>query len=274
MAKDKEKAVNYGYGYIPDYRDPRDHMFAERFKPAAEFLKDSKLKLPPKADVTKYCPDAYDQGTLGSCTAQGLVGCLSAVEKKFGLPYVPLSRLMIYYNEREMEGTVKFDAGAMIRDGIKSLEKIGVCHEEKWPYDIKKFRVKPSDRCYQLAEEHKIINYQRLTNIIQTRCALAHEYPVVFGFTVYTSFETQETAKRGIMPMPQPKENIRGGHCVFACGYDDDMEVDGQKGFFLVQNSWSKGWGLDGRFWMPYDAFLLYGSDTWSIYIAESTDGD
>ena len=33
-----------------------------------------------------------------------------------------------------MEGTINDDAGAMIRDGVKSLVKLGVCTERSWPY--------------------------------------------------------------------------------------------------------------------------------------------
>ena len=39
------------------------------------------------------------------------------------------SRLFIYYNERLVEGSVNQDAGAMIRDGIKTMSKVGVCPE-------------------------------------------------------------------------------------------------------------------------------------------------
>ena len=39
------------------------------------------------------------------------------------VPYIELSRLFIYYNERVIEHTVESDSGAMIRDGVKSLAK-------------------------------------------------------------------------------------------------------------------------------------------------------
>jgi len=53
------------------------------------------------------------------------------------MPYfMTPSRLFIYYNEREMEGTVSTDAGANIRDGIKSLKTIGAAPERDWPLNI------------------------------------------------------------------------------------------------------------------------------------------
>jgi hypothetical protein len=42
-----------------------------------------------------------------------------------------------------IEGTVNSDAGAQIRDGIKTVAKQGACHEQIWAYDITKFRTKP-----------------------------------------------------------------------------------------------------------------------------------
>src|SRR5674536_26691 len=54
-----------------------------------------------------------------------------------------LSRLFIYYNERVMEGTVGTDSGAMIRDGIKTVNAVGACPESEWPYDIARFTEKP-----------------------------------------------------------------------------------------------------------------------------------
>ena len=65
--------------------------------------------------------------------------------------FIP-SRLFIYYNERVIEHTVQTDSGAMIRDGIKSVAKKGVCPEDDWPYDISKFTHKPSAKAYQGSE--------------------------------------------------------------------------------------------------------------------------
>ena len=50
------------------------------------------------------------------------------------------SKLFIYYNEREIEGTVNIDCGAQLRDGIKSVNAQGVCKETLYPYIIEKFK--------------------------------------------------------------------------------------------------------------------------------------
>ena len=63
------------------------------------------------------------------------------------------SRLFIYYNERAMEGTVDTDSGAMIRDGIKSVNaKVAPARRSLWPYDIANFAENPPRKAYQEAK--------------------------------------------------------------------------------------------------------------------------
>ena len=243
------------YGWIRDLPDLRDHLYAT----PPEFL----VKLPSSVDLRSQCPAVYDQGQLGSCTANAIAAALEfdQMKEKQSNVFVP-SRLFIYYNERVMEGTVNEDSGAQIRDGIKSVGKQGDCPETLWPYDIKKFAVKPPDKCYQQALKFKAVQYQRLSQILnQLKGCLASGYPFVFGFTVYESFESQQVAQTGHASMPLPKETVVGGHAVMAVGYDDSQN------WFIVRNSWGDGWGLKGYFTLPY-AYLLeqnLASDFWTI---------
>src|SRR5438309_672334 len=144
-----------GYGWIPDLPDQRDRVYAA---PLAEIG-----PLPPSVDLRSGCPPIYDQGLLGSCTANAIGGALEFDQIKQALSdvFVP-SRLFIYYNERVIEGTVDQDAGAMIRDGMKSVAKQGAPHERLWPYVISKFRTKPSPASYKDAAKHPAVLYQRL----------------------------------------------------------------------------------------------------------------
>eukprot|EP00913_Durusdinium_trenchii_P022683 g21303.t1 len=83
----------------------------------------------------------FNQGHLGSCTANALAAAYhftlhkQNVENDAQFKDFTPSRLFIYYNERYVEGSVDKDAGAMIRDGIKVMEKMGVCPETVWKYD-------------------------------------------------------------------------------------------------------------------------------------------
>ncbi len=116
----------------------------------------------------RKCPPVYDQGQLGSCTANAIGGAIEFDQMKEKLPqvFVP-SRLFIYYNERVIEGSVNSDSGAMLRDGIKTVAKQGACPEPMWPYQIAKFKTKPSQACYTEATKHTAVSYQRLVQSLQ-----------------------------------------------------------------------------------------------------------
>jgi C1A family cysteine protease len=165
-----------------------------------------------------------------------------------------------------MEGTVDTDSGAMIRDGMKSVAKLGVCTEGTWPYEIAKFTNRPSDAAYSEANEHQALIYRRITNRLhQMQGCLAQGYPFVFGFSVYESFESQEVAQTGEVPLPPRSEQLIGGHAVVAVGYDDSIQR------FIVRNSWGTGWGMDGYCTMPYGYLTdpQLASDFWAIYAVE-----
>jgi C1A family cysteine protease len=249
--------IHRSYGWVPDLPDHRDQLFAA----APAIL----AKLPAKKDLKSGCPPVYDQGQLGSCTANAIAGAIQFDQKKQGVKVFTPSRLFIYYNERAMEGHVNSDSGAAIRDGVKSIANQGVCPETEWPYDIVKFVDEPSPQCYADAKACEAVSYQRLvsTNLNQLKGCIASGYPFVFGFTVYDAFESEQMAKTGQLSMPGPKEKVQGGHAVLAVGYDDATQR------FAVRNSWGKDWGLKGYFTMPY-AYLTstdLADDFWAVRI-------
>lgn len=252
-SRDKTAGHKFRFGWVPDLPDQRDKLYGVvRRMPAV---------LPPKTDLRPLCSSVEDQGDLGSCTGNALAGAVEFLEKKDKVPFTNVSRLFIYYNERVIEHSVREDAGAMVRDGIKTLVKQGVCAEAKWPYVIAKFTVKPRPDCYKEALDHQVTAYARLQTIDEMRACLAEGYPFVFGFSVYESFESQQVAKTGVVPMPKPKERQLGGHAVLAVGYDDTAKR------FLVRNSWGPTWGMKGYFTMSY-AYLAdrnLSDDFWTI---------
>jgi C1A family cysteine protease len=104
-----------------------------------------------------------------------------------------------------------------------------------------------------------------LNTLPQLKGCLASGSPVVFGFSVYESFESAAVAKTGTMPMPKPSEKQLGGHAVLAVGYDDAQER------VIIRNSWGTGWGKKGCFTMPY-AYITDDNlcdDFWTIRLVE-----
>jgi C1A family cysteine protease len=238
------------YGWIPDRPDQRDFLYSA-IAP--------KVKLPPKIDLRSEDSPIENQGRLGSCTANALAGHLQFLEEVSGRTYKDLSRLFIYYNERAVEGTVGYDSGAMIRDGIKVLAKYGVCPESNWPYDIAQFTRKPAAACYKEALKRCISSYHRLQTLDEMLNCLTEGFPFVFGFTVYESFESLKVAQTGVVPMPKKSEKALGGHAVMAIGYDQKQKR------FMVRNSWGPQWGQGGYFTMPYAYLESSAEDFWTI---------
>ena len=250
---DQLKSRNKCWGWKPDLPDQRDFLYHSIMPPD--------LILPVKVDLRSGCSPVEDQGSLGSCTAQALIGALEFLEIKDKVKYANLSRRFLYYNERVIENSVSEDSGATIRDGIKSLAHDGVCVERRCPYRISSFASKPSKASYADALDHQIIEYRRLLTVKEMKNCLVAGFPFVFGFSVYESFEADEVAQTGIVPMPKQREQLLGGHAVMAVGYNDSTER------FVVRNSWGTKWGMKGYFTLPYGYFTdrNLSDDFWMI---------
>jgi len=245
---------NGWYGWRPDTPDFRDRRYG---------LKHLEAPLPSSIDLRPQCPPVYDQGALGSCTGNAIAAAVEFDAIKQGRSAATPSRLFVYYNERVMEGTVDSDAGAEIRDGIKSVNALGAPPEAEWPYDPSKFAVKPPDAVYADARMQRALTYERLdsTQLLVLKNALAAGLPFVFGFSVYESFEGDQVASTGDVDLPAAGEAMVGGHAVLAVGYDD------ARARFLVRNSWGADWGQAGYFTMPYGYLINPGlaDDFWVI---------
>lgn len=240
-------------------REPVD----DRDIKSTRYLTKAAEKLPAKFQLEFDIP-IYDQEDLGSCTANSGCSCYryesAQILKNFG--FDP-SRLFLYYNTRLIEDTVEYDSGAYIRDTFKAMNKYGLAPEADFPYITNTFTKKPTSTAYTNALKNIIVKYAKVdqdeTVIKKT---LQSGASVSFGFNVYQSFEAGNwQTTTGIMPIPKPGERLLGGHAVTIIGWDDS------KNSFLIQNSWGIGWGLKGKFWMPYSFLLDWKEcdDFWSI---------
>jgi C1A family cysteine protease len=239
------------YTWIPDLPDHRDFKYPIT----------TQIDIPSKIDLSPLCSPIEQQASLGSCTGNAIVGMMEYLENYYHQTPTNLSRLFVYYNERSLENTIQFDSGAMLRDGIKSLATKGICTEDLWPYDISKFTTEPSPECYADAEIRVISEYYRLETLDEMKHCLASGFPFVFGFSVFSSFESDEVARTGILNLPTPYESMNGGHAVMAVGFDDSTKR------YLIRNSWGVEWGMNGYFTIPeeYLANRNLSDDFWTV---------
>jgi C1A family cysteine protease len=241
----------HGYGRKPDLGDHRDFKLS---------IPD-KIVLPTLVDLRPDDLPIEDQLKLRSCASFAAGAALRFDRKKQGLDDFVMSHLFEYYNSRaKREKNV--DSGASIRDAIKASALYGICPESEWPYNIAKFGSRPPAKCYTDALQDRAVKYQRVAqNLAQLKSCLALGLPIVIGFTVYDSFESNDVANTGYVPLPKHNEQVLGGHAVLVVGYrDSDLK-------FIVRNSWSTQWGDNGYCYMPY-AYLLdadLSSDFWVV---------
>ncbi len=242
--------MTHAYGWKPDLPDQRDFLSATPIPTV----------MPVSASLRDAMPAVYDQGNLGSCTAQAISALMQYTRRKQHLlDYTP-SRLFIYYQERYLENTISSDSGAMIRDGLKAVNKWGAPKEITWPYLISKFMRKPTLKAYRLALKDRAILYARVPRTINAfKAELVHGNPIVVGISVYESFE--QIGADGLGNLPAASEALLGGHAVLVVGYDDVTQR------FSFRNSWGDTWGDGGYFTLPYDYMLQRGlsSDFWTI---------
>jgi len=262
------------YGWKPQLPFHGDRKFCQK----------AVYPLPDSIDLrqTGFLPPVYEQGAIGSCTANAIAAAFDFCRKKEGLPWIHPSRLFIYANARLAEGTpLDQDSGAQIRDGVVSVSTLGVCPESMWPYstmfhsETDLFSIKPLDTCYgealhELAVEHLAVDQTAIT------ATLAQGFPVIGGFTVFESFEMPEVAKTGVVPMPPyldpdnpPDSSVDnpltdwpiGGHAILIVGYNL------KSGSYLCRNSWGDKWGQAGYFVIPM-AYLQnpkLANDFWTL---------
>jgi C1A family cysteine protease len=246
------------YGLKPDPVDPRDLHFR------TDYLKIGKLRqrframlLPQSVDLREEKnPPIFDQGELGSCTANALSGILGHVTADQGDGVELFSRLFLYGNARRW---VPEDEGATLRDLMKGLDKYGVPLESMWPYDVARWKDKPPQAVWDAAWHREAVDYYRIDTLDGMRLCLAGDRkPFIFGVLLYSNFAP---GADGMIPMPGVNDRVSGGHAMACVGYDNRRQA------LLIRNSWGEDWGMGGHAWLPYaytqDAGLWW--DAWTV---------
>lgn len=247
------------YGYIPDLPDHRDRALT---------LKGVPKKLPVTVSLGNnvgFKFPIYDQGDLGSCTANAIGAAFEYELRRQKLAEFTPSRLAIYYGERKVENSIMSDAGAMIRDGMKVVAHDGAADEALWPYVIDRFAQHPPEEYYAAAALRQCVSYERVDQSSgEIRKALAAGYPVIFGISVFESFESDAAEKSGRIPMPKTSEAMLGGHAILMTGYANRTVT--------FRNSWGDGWGKGGYGTLPFEYVLDpdLADDFWILKLIES----
>lgn len=238
------------YGCIPDLVDPVNERRFRVARPRA---------FPDHYTLQEYRGPILDQGWLGSCVWHGLTSVARHYMRKRGIYDFQGSRLAGYYRSRAREGTLASDVGCMIQTGIAVLQEFGMGHEDLFPYEAERWAELPPQEIWDDAMQYRALSPRRVdTSDEAVKTAVMAGHPVIIGVTVYQSFEGPETARTGIVTMPEPGEIALGGHCMY-------VDTFGERGGIDVVNSYGEGWGDNGTCHLPPGYIDKFGADLWCI---------
>lgn len=240
---------------IRKYGFRRDHPLLNR-RMYSLVNPDNNVTVLAKADLTSQMPAVYDQGQLGSCTANAASACIQFLDDS-----IKPSRLFIYYNERVLDGDPRQDGGSSLSSAIYVLKQQGVCSETTWAYIEDNVFVRPNKTSYAEAIKDQLLSDFSIQTLEEMKQCLSAGFPFMFGFSVFQAFESEEMAANPIMTMPAEDEESIGGHAVTAVGFDNETQM------FKIRNSWGPDWGDNGYFFMPFSFITnpAYASDFWTM---------
>lgn len=183
-------------------------------------------------------PKVKDQGIVNSCVAHSLSTFLEEYfkdeQKSFSTGFIYGYRPFGYFQGE----------GMYPREAIKTLQKIGDVEEDKFSHnkelpEIKRLVDENIEKLKPLADEYKIDSYARIYTIDEIKECLYNNCPVPISIPV------KNNLKVGSDNVIKNEGAIEGYHMVILYGWNE-------KGF-LLQNSWGKDWGDEGRAILPYD---------------------
>lgn len=234
------------FGWKPSVHKDTDPRFQMVHAQAVD------ISLPEKIDLRKLCPAIYDQGNLGSCTANVTGAMCEMLLKKQGRPTYTPARLALYYWSRQLEGSVADDAGCTIESAMSVMHDKGVPNESLWNYRPAALAVKPWPSVEEDASKHKSSLPMRVDrDLLAIKYILSLGTPIAIGMYVYSDMIGRNVADTGVVPMPRKStQQVLGGHAVLIVGYFESTRQ------FIVRNSWGDRWGDYGYFYLPYEYVL------------------
>lgn len=241
--------IGRSYGF----HQPKVKNFA--MKPV--FRADPSVVPPSSFSLLDNQPPVFDQGQFGSCTANSACGEAAYLHNILNIsPDGPFSRMLLYFLERQDDGSGSDnDAGSSISESVAAMLNYGLALEADWTYDSDHFSMTPTPEILAGALQNKILDSEVVSpDIDSIKASIVGGRGVMYGFTVFESFESPQTAQTGMMFMPAATEQVLGGHANRWIAYDDNININGEIGGFRSRNSWGD-WGLQGDFWLPYSFF-------------------
>jgi C1A family cysteine protease len=208
---------------------------------------------PPSVDwrASGMITPIKDQGDCGSCWAFATTAGLEAQILIHQGVTTDLSEQVLVSC-----GNAGSCDGGYIEAADNFLSTTGLPPESAYPYTATNGSCSSAQAGWQSNTETLLNKLQTPQDPGYLEYALATYGPVVAAFEVYADFfyYTQGVYKH-------VKGGYAGAHAVLVVGYDHANQ------FFIVKNSWGKGWGENGFFRIAYSemsSMVSFGEDLWA----------
>jgi hypothetical protein len=241
---------------MPEY-ELKGGWLKDPYNPLSKMVGVTKA-LPPFVSLENYIPNAiqpdwpYGQGAIGSCVAFGQGGIFSTTAKQLGIYTEPFSRTWLYNGFRYLMGWLDRDSGAYPDKMFEWVLTNGLLLEQYWRYDYSKLDMTvPNTLHMSRAVKYKNMQVFRVVDGADgIMSAISEGHAVSFCCPWPKSWTYYPPA--GVLPEITVDAPLYTGHNIFIYGYDQP------NGKFLIQNSWGKNWGVNGRALMPIAAVQTF----------------
>jgi hypothetical protein len=176
---------------------------------------------PLKTTIHEFLAEPWDQGNIGSCTANAMLGCLmSAPLHDGGWAFTEDDAVEFYREETRLDDT----------DIPGEYEPDDTGSSGLWSAKVAK------NRSYIWQYRHAF-HFSTVLHVLM-------DQPVSFGTSWYESM--YEPDRDGFI-RADFNSRLDGGHQVCLAGLDVEREA------VRVRNSWGTGWGDKGYAWLSWD---------------------
>ena len=192
--------------------------------------------------------EAKNQGAVSSCVAHAIAAVVEYYNRLQEGEYVKMSTGYIYGNRTNMSHKGQ---GMYVSDAVKNTVKYGDVENALFSYNvevpqaIEEFEKKAfelSDRAFP----NRFSSYFVLPTVASMKANLMQNGPIIFSIPWYADIKV---TAQNIMTHDTSNKTIDGYHCMVIYGWCKDG--------WLIQNSWGKGWGKNGRAIMPYSFRIM-----------------
>jgi hypothetical protein len=229
-------------------KDIRDIAYVSPYKPE---------ELDEEHDLREHVYEVEDQGDIGSCVVNGLLGSLETIMKRNNVPE-DYSRMALYNMTKAYSGRLG-EEGLYTRNAYKVASTDGVCFEEDYPYDKALDNVRPPAHIYELTVKRLVDRYEfvkkpgqplEVADIVHNiRSCLQEGLTVEIAFPVTPSIYDLAGPWKQHQYLPEHKNNRAiGGHLVRVVGCSMIHSR------LLCLNSWGEEYGDGGYFGLGFAA--------------------